>query len=249
MGNIIINSHKKCKKLQKTGEFTMKIKNLNINNKHTKKEGLKTILISIFFILMATNLNALMALNGICRFHFDSCDKNDPATVGGSVVNGAESFFKSNSAFQMFLSEMEKTEKSEPNFQAMKSWVNLAIDHIKDANNSYSTALGISKNYPYDTNKLEALKTFNFTDFENAYELNSQIFSQVKAILVTGNIKAIFERCKNNTNQILSELSIMKTVIDSNTLPTTELSWKINQLYFDMEMFGQYVSMVIKNLP
>ncbi|MCU0288501.1 MAG: hypothetical protein MUF15_19165, partial [Acidobacteria bacterium] len=50
----------------------------------------------------------------------------------------------------------------------------------------------------------------------------------------------------SNMETILKQLYIVKTIVDKDLIPDVSILWRLNQLYMEAHLFGQYMSEILK---
>ena len=112
------------------------------------------------------------------------------------------------------------------------------------ANSTYYQLWQASTYLEYDPVVLEKLHNFNYNRYQTENHLNAEIFKQVRDFLKAGDIRGSYERAYHATSDILAGVKDLKTHLDKNTLPSLAEFWRLNQLFLESELFGQYVAEV-----
>jgi hypothetical protein len=89
---------------------------------------------------------------------------------------------------------------------------------------------------------------FDYDGFLEEKGLNPAVFSSVKGFLIKGDIAGAYESTFSDTADLLERLNNIKHDIDNNTIPDISILWELNQKYSDALFFGQYISMIFKEI-
>ena len=112
------------------------------------------------------------------------------------------------------------------------------------ANSTYWQIWQTSKRLEYDAVVLEKLCQFDYLSYQAENNLDPVIFEKVLNYLKAGDVRGTYKQAYHATGEILPGLEILKINIDKNKLPQIKTCWRLNQLYLEAELFGQYVSEV-----
>jgi len=213
----------------------------------------KKILTAMIFVALITlNLNGYFVLNETGNaFNPPPCAgcKNYAALdLGQLLVTGAGYFIQSNSDYQLFLKTIEMSDIYGMNSEDMADSIDNAIKHMEMANETYYQILQVSNLFEYNPTILEKLKNFEYDNYQYINRLNSAIFYQVKQLLKPGNVRGCYQKFYIATNEILDRLRSIKSSSDTLIMPRISDCWRLNQLYMEMALFGQYTSEVFINM-
>jgi hypothetical protein len=205
----------------------------------------------IFVALTTLNLNSLFVLNDTeGAFNPNPCKDCKSYTAPGLeqlIVSGAGYFIQSNSDYQLFLKAIEMSDIYGVNNEDMNNTIDNAIKNMEMANETYYQILLVSNLLEYNPTVLEKIKYFEYSYYQYANRLNPTIFKQVEKILRAGDVRGCYQRFYTATNEILYRLRGIKTSVDSLTMPKISDCWRLNQLYMETQLFGQYTAEVFVN--
>jgi hypothetical protein len=210
---------------------------------------LKTLTVFIFAVLlMVPNVYGFWSYNLSCQAFLDQCEngglKIATLSLDQLIIDAAGFYIKSTSDYQLLLREIELSAIYGVDFSAFREHINKAIDNMELANATYFQIWQTSKNLQYAPITREKLRQFDYTTYQAANSLNSVIFRQVADLLKAGDVRGTYERAYNTTREILEGLKTLKISVNKKKLPKIPDCWRINQLYLEAELFGQYVSEV-----
>ncbi len=206
----------------------------------------------IFVVVLTINSYGLFVLNETGNaFNPPPCAgcKNYAAfDLGQLLVASAEYFIQSNSDYQMFLKTIEVSDIYGINNEDMANTIDNAIKNMELANETYSQILQVSILLEYNPAVLEKLKYFDYDNYQNVNRLNSAIFEQVEQLLKPGDVRGCYKRFYIASNDILLRLRSLKTIADKCIMPKISNCWRLNQLYMETQLFGQYTTEVFMSL-
>ncbi len=206
----------------------------------------------IFVAIITLNLNGYFAFNETENaFNPPPCAgcKNYAAIdLGQLLVTGAGYFIQSNSDYQLFLKTIEISDVYGMNNEDMVNSIENAIKNMELANETYYQILQVSNLLEYNPTVLEKIKNFDYDNYQYINRLNPAIFRQVKQLLKLGNVRGCYQRFYTATNEILERLRIIKNSTDTFIMPRISDCWRLNQIYMEMALFGQYAAEVCMNI-
>ncbi len=217
---------------------------------HMIKKKLLTAM--IFVALITLNLNGWFVLNDTeGAFNPNTCKDCKSYTLVALeqlIATAAGYFIQSNSDYQLFLKTIEISDVYGMNNEDMVNSIDNAIKNMELANETYYQILQVSSLMEYNPSVLGKLKNFYYDNYQYINGLNPAIFQQVKRLLKPGNVRGCYQRFYIATNKILVRLRSIKTSADTLTIPRIPDCWRLNQLYLEMGLFGQYAAEVFMNI-
>lgn len=205
----------------------------------------------ILFFAAAVPLNALMFANESCVAFPEGCPEGggkSGITIGGFIAEGGYYFLKSCSDTDLFLSLIESTELSEPDYNALESAINSAVSNMEQAKNTYFQLKILAAITPYNQDVISKLIEFDYTGFQKENQLIPLIFDRVANRLGEGDVRGIYSESYLNLVELLETLKSVKKDVESNTLPNLSTLWRLNQKFSETTLFGQYVTEVFYSL-
>jgi hypothetical protein len=164
------------------------------------------------------------------------------------IVRGAGCFLESNAYFQHFLQRVETAELNGADHAEWRSLLEHAVTGLESAGVTYRQLKNRAAGLPYNPGVIFNLLVFDYRGFRSKNGLNKTVFSRVEYFLSRGNVTGVYGEISARTDELLELLRVVKKSVDSDTLPPIRQLWKINQLYFDTLLFGQYVAMVFNTV-
>jgi len=215
----------------------------------------KLISILIFVLLVCTPfLNAIMAGNESCVAFPQGCDPGGGgksltgATVGSLIAEGGTYFLKSSSDIDLFLSLVESSELSGPDYEALQAALNSTIENMEKAKAIYYQLKNLAAVTPYNQEIISKLIEFDYSEFNEERGLIPVIFERVEKLLCQGDVRGVYAEFHYNTGQILETLYTLKKDVDGGIFPNLSTVWRVNQMFSKENLFGQYVAEVFYNL-
>lgn len=210
-----------------------------------KTLGITLALIFMMF-LVPHQVMAAMFGNESCQAFPLSCSGGSGLASGNSIgsliIEGGYGFFKSNSDLCSFISLVEISELNGPDFKALQTAINSAIDNMEKAKAAYFQLQNLAANTPYNQEVIQQLMHFDYLTYQNENGLIAPIFKKVDKLLSHGDVRGVYNEFYSNTGQLLRVLYTVKKDIDSHVLPNLSTLWRLNQKFSEVKLFGQYVA-------
>ena len=207
---------------------------------------------AVFFVLITLNVNGLFVLNETGgAFNSNPCEDCKSYNSSGleqSIVMGAGYFIQSNSDYQLFLKTVEMSGIYGLNNEDMMNTIDNAVKNMELANETYYQIIQVSTLLEYNPIVLEKLKYFNYPDYRYVNRLNPTIFKQVEKFLKYGDVRGCYQRFYTATLEILHRLKSIQSNVHAVTMPEIADCWRLNQLYLETQLFGQYTAEVFMNI-
>ena len=208
---------------------------------------IKTIVIAIIFTSLSLNMYGFWVSNQGCRAFPDQCGDEDgistqSLSLGQLIIDAAGHFLQSNSDYQLVLKRIELSESG------LIDSINQTIQGMTNANALYFDIWETSKTLDYDPIVLALLYKFDYYGYGMENNLNPSIFQQVEDLLKTGHVREVFKKHFEDSSKILEKLKEIKTKLEAGKTVDISDYWRLNQLYLDFALFGQYTSEVFVNL-
>jgi hypothetical protein len=206
------------------------------------------IFLIVGLLVLGSNLCGWLKADYTCIAFPVQCEGNGLKAavplLGQLIPDAAVSFFESTRDFEDFLKEMEKSELYGPNYPVLHDAIEKAIDGMENARCKYKEIVNISEGLEMDMVILEKLNEFDYESLQSKYHLNPSIFEKAAAFCQGGDIIGIYTHTLDTINAILENLNRIKATLEKESLPELYIIWQTGQLYFESEMFGQYVSRI-----
>jgi len=164
------------------------------------------------------------------------------------VIEGAGYFLNSHSNFQEFLNRVELSDLNGIDFNDMREILYKAIEDMEKAKDSYFNLKQEADITPYNPVMINFLLDFDYDGFQKEKGLNLIVYNKVKNYLSKGDIRGVFSKFLLNSESILEQLYTIKEWIDSDKFPEISILWRVNQAYFEAQLFGQYTSEIFYSI-
>jgi hypothetical protein len=162
------------------------------------------------------------------------------------IVEGAGYFLDSHSSMQAFLNRVEMSDVKGVDYNELREILYNAIENMEKAREAYYNLKLKADNTPYKQVMIDKLLEFNYEGFKESNGLIPFIFERVKNYLSKGDVRGIYAEFVSNTEKILEKLYEIKISVDSDQFPDISNLWRINQVYSEYLLYGQYTSEVCK---
>ncbi len=162
------------------------------------------------------------------------------------IVESAGYFLTSHSDYLAFLNRVEMSDINGIDVNELRDIIYSAVANMKKAKTSYAKVKKASKKIPLAKIMLDRLQKFEYDGFQSQYGLLSPIYEKVKSKLAKGDIAGLDDEVISNMECILKQLNRVKTLVDEGQSPDIAILWRINQTYVEAQLYGQYISEIIK---
>jgi hypothetical protein len=213
---------------------------------------IKIIIITTVFVFVAFSFNmyGFYVLNQGCKVFPNQCPNandgdylsNQKINIGQLIIHAAGSFLQSTSDYQIVLKKIELTETG------VIDSIGQAIKNMANANSLYFEIWNTSLSLEYDPLAIDKLSQFDYIGYQIENNLNPVIFQRVENFLRQGNVREIFQKVFDDSSKILKTLKEIQARLESGKKVDISDYWRLNQLYLDFALFGQYCSEVFVNL-
>ena len=205
----------------------------------------KTIVIFLIciFVFMTNTVNAAFCLNEIDGvFPPPPTESTSGISIRELMIDGASYFMQSNAAANLLLNEGELSDKGYFNFTNSLFYVNDAISKLTLARQNYNDALNSAKDLEYIQEKIDKLKSFDYTGFAKANGLIVEVMDNVEKYLKKGDVKGLYSQNIAYVDSILLVLEEIKQKIEEGYKPEVGLYWDLLRKYSRTLLFGNYAA-------
>jgi len=178
----------------------------------------------------------------------DNVNDGSSTSLGQLVIEGAGYFLQSNSDYQLFLKKVELSGIDAGNTVEIQAALDSAIKNMELAKETYYKILQLANTLDYNPTVLEKLRYFDYNGYREKYNLNIVIFRQVEELLKSGDVRGCYQKCYHTFGVILARLRAVKANAETANVTDIPACWRVNQLYLEIEFFGQYASEVFMNI-
>ncbi|MCX6584909.1 MAG: hypothetical protein NT166_32455 [Candidatus Aminicenantes bacterium] len=162
------------------------------------------------------------------------------------IAESAWYFLTSHADYQDFQALVEMTDINGVDSQGMKTILDSAIANMEKARAAYANLKVAAADIPNDKAMMDRLRVFDYDGFQAKFGLLGPICEKVKALLIKGDTAGLDDAVLANMDAILKQLYEVKTIVDGDRSPDIAILWRLNQSYFEAQLFGQYMSEIIK---
>lgn len=202
------------------------------------------------FVTLSLNMYGFLVSNQGCKVFPNQCpnantgndSSNQEINIGQLIIEAAGHFLLSNSDYQLILKRVELSETG------LNDGLYKAIQNMTNANALYFDIWQTSLSLEYDPIVIEKLFQFDYTGYKLENNLNPAIFQRVENFLKPGNVREVFKKHFEDSSKILEKLKEIQIALESGKKVDISSYWRLNQLYLDFAIFGQYCSEVFVNL-
>ena len=217
-----------------------------INKQFTLK-----ILIGVIISMMIYTMGfSYIYLNGSGR-GFEDPDDTDTADgvkselkISFLVEECAGYFLNGYSDYLAFLNRIELQNLNGISYTECQQILDSAISNIKNARYSFETLIQKAENTPYKKDVVLKLISFDYDDFMEQNGLNTEIFKKVEYYLSEGDIIGNYNLAYNSICTIEEMLNSIKNELLLNEIPELSNLWKLNEIFSEALIYGQYVARV-----
>jgi hypothetical protein len=205
-----------------------------------KMKQIKTIAITISILSLFLNVNGWYSFNSGGNAFQDQYEERTKSseTLDQMIITAAGYFLQSHSDYQLVLKKIELNETG------LIDSIDQTILGITNANTLYFEIWETSKSLEYDPIVIEKLSQFDYYGYQIENNLNPTIFQRLECFLKPGLVKELFQQAFEDSSKILEKLKEIQTTLESGKKVDISNYWRLNQLYLDFALFGQYASEV-----
>ena len=211
---------------------------------------IKIITITTVFVALSLNMYGFYVLNQGCKVFPNQCPNandgdylsNQKINIGQLIIHAAGSFLQSTSDYQIVLKKIELTETG------VIDSIGQAIKNMANANALYFEIWNTSLSLEYDPLAIDKLSQFDYIGYQIENNLNPVIFQRVEDFLRQGHVRELFQQAYIDTCKILETLKEIRAFLESGEQVDISRYWRLNQMYLEFALFGQYASEVFVNL-
>lgn len=213
--------------------------------KQTTKTTTLKVLLGIFIL-------GFFHMQGIARIIMNTSELafEEPGRTGirSYVIEAAGNFLSSQSDFLLFLNKIEIEEINGIDFAELQQIINNAVVHMKSAKAKYNDLTKLADSTPHDQPTITTLMNYYYTSFKGSKGLNSVIFNKVETYLICGDVRGLYHQLLADTQSILEQLTVIKSIVDAEVIPENSNLWQVNQTYSETLIFGQYAAEIFYNV-
>jgi hypothetical protein len=212
-----------------------------------EKKMKQIIIITMVFVSLTLNVYGLLSFNEGCRAFPNQCDDGNGTSIqalnlGQLIIEAGGYFLQSNSDYQRVLKRIELSENG------IIESIDQTIQNMSNANALYFDIWTTSLSLKYDPIVLEKLCQFNYSNYQIENNLNPVIFQKVEYFLGQGHVKELFQQAYVDSSKIVGKLKEIQASLSCGKKVDISDYWRLNQLYLEFGLFGQYCSEVFTKM-
>ena len=205
---------------------------------------IKIIIITTVFVALSSYIYGFIVFNQGCKAFPNQCAEGGGVSTQALnleqlIIGAGGHFLQSLSDFQIVLKRIELSETG------INDALDQTIQSMSNANALYYEIWINSLSLKYDPIVIEKLSKFDYSIENN---LNPVIFQRVEGFLKQGHVRELFQQAFIDSSKILETLKELQVNLESGIKVDISSYWRLNQLYLEFALFGQYASEVFVNL-
>jgi hypothetical protein len=174
----------------------------------------------------------------------DSGEKN--TSIKSAIIDGAGNYLTAYSDYLLFLNRVELSSENSPGYDEMQTFLHRCLEKLNRAKTAYLALNQNAANTSYNFEIIYRLIFFNYDLFQWERGLNPHIFKEVEKYLSPGNVNGIFDRLLSVTETLILKVAAVKEMVDAYQFPDLNSIWRLNQLFSETLLFGQYAAEVFQ---
>lgn len=211
------------------------------------RQLIKIGLCTIIFLTITASYSYAYVMGNFSENSFVNPDvESTPLNI--YIVNGAGFFLKSYSDALLLLNRIEIADIHGVDYNDLESLVNAAIENMQRAKESYANLKQAADRTSYNPVMIIKLRSFDYNGFQQDNRFNPFVFKRVEYYLGEGDVRGFYGHLLSASVDILRRLDTIKASIHAARFPKIENLWRINQVFSQTILFGQYGSSIFKNL-
>ena len=208
------------------------------------KAAIKLILLALVILSLNFNAYSYVIANRGDEGYDDNGEKNN--SIKSAIIDGAGNYLTAYSDYLRFLNKVELSTENSPGYDEMQALLTSCLEKLQRAEIAYLVLNQNAANTPYNYAMIYNLVFFNYDLFQWERGLNPYIFKEVANYLSNGDIDGIFSRLLSGAEDLVLKVSAVKEMVDAYKFPLLESIWRVNQLFSETMLFGQYAAEVFR---
>ena len=208
------------------------------------KAAIKLILLALVILSLNFNAYSYVIANRGDEGYDDNGEKNN--SIKSAIIDGAGNYLTAYSDYLRFLNKVELSTENSPGYDEMQALLTSCLEKLQRAKAAYLVLNQNAANTPYNYAMIYNLVFFNYDLFQWERGLNPYIFNEAANYLSNGDIDGIFSRLLSGAEDLVLKVSAVKEMVDAYKFPLLESIWRVNQLFSETMLFGQYAAEVFR---
>ena len=162
------------------------------------------------------------------------------------VIISAGYYLKGQSHINALSEKVELSDIQKTSYYNLRVDVNNSIDNIYNAWYYYQQLESKADYTPYNEVVIRKLATFDYDRFQEKNGLIKDVFNDVKAYLIKGDVRGVYSRISSDIETIYYLLQDVQMYLYWGMIPGNEKMWNLNQQCARTLLYGQYVARVFE---
>ncbi|MCP4221354.1 MAG: hypothetical protein GY765_42405 [bacterium] len=165
-------------------------------------------------------------------------------TLRELVIVSAGYYLKGQSYINALSEKVELSDIQKTDFYTIRGDANSSLENIYNAWYYYRQLESKANYTPYNQEIIKRLAGFDYDRFQEKNGLIKDVFKDVKAYLVKGDVRGVYSRISGDIENIYFILEDVQMYLYWDIIPDNETMWNLNQQCAKTLLFGQYVARV-----
>jgi len=168
-------------------------------------------------------------------------DSERAVSLESLIIDGATHFLKTGAEINSMLLYIEIAK--ELDYNKLSEIAEGCRKNIKKAVADYENLCDKAESTPYNNILIKKLYKFNYNSYKEKHNLVDSSFNDVKELMSQGDIRGVYNRFLQNSQNILSSVKMVISSIEKNDFAIEKL-WNLNNEYTKALLFGQYTAQI-----
>jgi hypothetical protein len=213
-------------------------------------------------VVMALLITALSLLLQVSGFSYVWCNKSEDGFGGNGNVEKSSAvmgyYIKESAGYMLAgysqtLALLNRVEVSGPaGIEApnVLEWLGGIVSSLEKARDSWTLLIRTAGATPYNPEMTTLLSGFNYQAFEHRHtpRLNPVLFKKVGDYLKKGDIRGLYLELFKDIEELLVLVNRVRATVASGEPPMLEDLWKLNHIFSDTILSGQYTAEIFYSL-
>ncbi len=205
---------------------------------------LRLFLVFLAGIILFSNLDALIFLNGVGG----GGEESNSDYVVNLSMEAATLFLQSNADTFMLLGEVEQYYDTYFDFSLALNYSGAAMQKLESAESIYLHLSKIIKKAGVLPSVVVKLADFDYLGFAEQNDLNREIMLEVAFYLASGNVLGLVVKNIENLTEIRKLYVRIEHSLIQNDRPPIQYFWSLLNQYSRATLFGNYAALVFNNI-
>lgn len=205
---------------------------------------LRLFLVFLAGIILFSNLDALIFLNGVGG----GGEESNSDYVANLSMEAATLFLQSNADTFMLLGEVEQYYNAYFDFSLALNYSGAAMQKLESAKLIYLHLSKIFKKAGVLPSVVVKLAAFNYLGFAEQNDLNREIMLEVSFYLASGDVLGLVVKNIENLTEIRKLYIRIEHSLIQNDRPPIQYFWSLLNRYSRATLFGNYAALVFNNI-